>query len=97
MTHHKVDLGKTARQRMAEEDNTREKVDEDGNRWTKAYFGGGAHLRNWLSQFVELKCEENVKVEETDSRGFQCYEESGEKMYRIWVKNTDVGEGNEQI
>jgi hypothetical protein len=31
--------------------------------------------------------EENVKVEEADSRGFQCYEESGEKMYRIWVKD----------
>ena len=94
MTHHKVDPGKTVRQRMAEEDNTREKVDEDGNRWTKAYFGGGAHFRNWLSQFVELKGEENVKVEEADSSGFQCYEESGEKMYRIWVKDTDMGEGN---
>ena len=95
MTRHKVDPGKTVRQRMAEEDNTREKVDKDGNRWTKVYFGGGAHFRNWLSQFVELKGEENIEVEETDSRGFQCYEESGENMYRIWVKDTDVGEGNE--
>ena len=84
------------RQRMAEEENVREKVDKDGTRWTKVYFGGGAHFRNWLSQFVELKGEENVKVEEADSRGFQCYEESGEKMYRIWVKDMDAGEGNEQ-
>ena len=97
MTHHEVKQGKTARQKMAEEENIREKVDENGNRWIKVYFGGGAHFRNWLSQFVELKGEENVKVEEADSRGFKCYEESGEKMYRIWVKDMDVGEGNEQI
>ena len=95
MTHHEVKQGKTVRQRMAEEETIRGKVDENGNRWTKVYFGGGTHFRNWLSQFVELKGEENVKVEEADSRGFQCYEESGEKMYRIWVKDTDVGEGNE--
>ena len=97
MTHHEVKQGKTVRQRMAEEERTWEKVDKDGNRWTKVYFGGGAHFRNWLSQFVELKGEENIKVEEADSRGFQCYEESGENMYRIWVKDTDVGEGNEQM
>jgi len=74
------------RQRMAEEETIREKVDENGDRWTKVYFGGGAHFRNWLSQFIELNGEENVKVEEADSTGFQCYEESGEKMYRILVK-----------
>ena len=85
------------RQRMAEEENVREKVDKDGTRWTKVYFGGGAHFRNWLSQFIELKGEENVKVEDTDSSGFQCYEESGEKMCRVWVKDTDVREGNEQM
>ena len=73
-------------QRMAEEETVRERIDEDGNKWTKVYFGGGAHLRNWLSQFVELKGEENVQVEEIDSRGFQCFEESGEKMCRIWVQ-----------
>jgi hypothetical protein len=77
------------RQRMAEEETIRERIDENGNRWTKVYFGGGAHLRNWLSQFVELKGEENVQVEEIDSRGFQCFEESGEKMCRIWVKEQD--------
>ena len=97
MTHHEVKQGKTVRQRMAEEETIQEKVDKKDNRWTKVYFGGGAHFRNWLSQFTELKGEENVEVEEADSRGFQCYEESGEKMYRIWVKGTDTGEGNEQM
>ena len=97
VTHHEAKQGKTVRQVMAEEENIREKVDENGNRWTKVYFGGGAHYRNWLNQFLELRGEENVEVEETDSRGFQCYEESGEKMYRIWVKDTDVVEGNERM
>jgi hypothetical protein len=78
------------RQRMAEEEKIRQKADEDGTRWTKVYFGGGAHFRNWLSQFIELNGEENVKVEEADSKGFQCYEESGEKMYRIWVKDMNM-------
>ena len=97
MTHHYVKQGKTVRERIAEEETFQEKVDENGTRWTKVYFGGGAHFRNWLSQFVELKGEENVEVEEADSRGFKCYEESGENMYRIWVKDTDVGEGNERM
>jgi hypothetical protein len=80
------------RRRMAEEENIREKVDDHGNKWTKVYFGGGAHLRNWLSQFVELKGRDNVKVEEIDSSGFQCFKESGEKMCRIWVKDTNMGQ-----
>jgi hypothetical protein len=83
------------RRRMAEEENIQEKVDDQGNKWTKIYFGGGAHFRNWLRKFVELKGEENVKVEEADSRGFQCYEDSGEEMYRIWIRNTTSGEENE--
>jgi hypothetical protein len=83
------------RQRMAEEETIRERIDEDGNKWTKVYFGGGTHFRNWLSQFVELKGEENVQVEEIDSRGFQCFEESGEKMYRIWIKDMDVRQESE--
>ena len=95
MNRAQVDQENLIRQRIAEEEAIQEKVDESGNRWTKVYFGSGAHFRNWLTQFIELKGEENVKVEETDSRGFQCYEESVEKMYRIWVKDTDVGEGNE--
>jgi hypothetical protein len=65
-------------------------VDEGGTRWTKVYFGGGAHFKNWLSQCIELEGEENVETEEIDSAGFKCYEESGEKMYRIWVKDKDT-------
>ena len=79
-------------QRIAEEETLREKVDKNGNRWTRVYFGGGAHLRNWLSQFIELKGEDNVRVEGIDSRGFQCFEGSGEKMCRIWVKDTNIGQ-----
>ena len=90
MSSKAIDQENPLQQRIAEEETFREKVEEDGTRWIKVYFGGGAHFRNWLSQFIELKGEENVKVEETDSTGFQCYEESGEKMYRIWVKEADV-------
>jgi len=90
MTREQVEGESLIRQRMAEEEKIQQKVEEDGTKWTKVYFGGGAHFTNWLSQFVEVKGEENVKVEEADSTGFKCYEESGEKMYRIWVKNTDV-------
>jgi len=90
MNNAQVDQESLLQQRIAEEEKIREKVDDDGTRWTKVYFGGGTHFRNWLSQFIELKGEENVKVEEADSRGFQCYEESGEKMYRIWVKDTNT-------
>jgi hypothetical protein len=90
MNRAKVGQENPIRQKMAEEEKVRQKTDKDGTSWTKVYFGGGAHFRNWLSQFIELKGEENVKVEEADSTGFQCYEESGEKMYRIWVKDADV-------
>ena len=82
------------RQRMAEEERIQQRVDENGTVWTKVYFGGGAHFRNWSIQFVELKGEENVKVEQVYSTGLRCYEESGEKMYRVWVKNTDIERGN---
>lgn len=90
MNNAQVDQKNLIQQRIAEEEKMREKAEKDGTRWTKAYFGGGSHFRNWLSQFIELKGEENVKVEEADSTGFQCYEESGEKMYRIWVKDTNM-------
>ncbi len=72
--------------RMAEEDGIREKVDNNGVRWSKVYFGGGTHFQNWLSQVIELKGKDNVEVEEADSSGFQCFEKSGEKMYRIWIR-----------
>ncbi len=58
------------RERVAEEERILERVDEDGNRWTKVYFGGGAHFRNWLNQFLELRGEDDVQVEEMDSRRF---------------------------
>jgi hypothetical protein len=31
-------------------------------------------------------------VEEIDPAGFKCFEEGGEKLYRIWAKK-DVGTG----
>jgi hypothetical protein len=77
--------------RMVEKENIIEEVDDQGNKWTKVYFGGGAHFRNWLSQFVELEGEENVKLEEADSGGFRCYEESSEIIYRIWIRNITFG------
>ena len=71
------------RERLAQEELVREKVDEQGNRWRKVYFGGGAHFKNWLEQCRELG---EVEVEEVDATGFRCFEESGEKLYRIWMK-----------
>jgi hypothetical protein len=67
-------------------------MDKEGNRWMKVYFGRRAHFRNWISQTIELKGKQNVDVEETDSRWFQCYEESGEKVYHIWAKENDEHE-----
>ena len=69
--------------RLAQEELVREKVDGEGNRWRKVYFGGGAHFRNWLKQCRELG---EVEVEEVDSKGFKCFEEGGQKLYRIWMK-----------
>lgn len=68
---------------MAEEALIREKTDAQGNRWKKVYFGGGAHFDNWLAQCRELG---EVMVEEVDATGFACFEESGEKLYRIWMR-----------
>jgi len=31
-------------------------------------------------------------VEEVDPNGFKCFEESGEKLYRIWVKVDETGD-----
>ncbi len=88
MSQSQMDEEKMAGERIAEEDKVQEKVDARGNRWRKVYFGGGSHFRNWYNQIVELKGEGNVEVEEVDSHGFQCFEESGEILYRIWVKET---------
>ena len=73
------------RERMAQEELVQVRIDEDGNKWRKVYFGGGGHFRNWLAQCKELG---EVEVEELNPAGFKCYEESGEKTYRIWVKVT---------
>jgi len=75
-------------ERLAQEELVKEKVDARGNKWRKVYFGGGAHFHNWLEQCRELG---EVEVEEVDSRGFKCFEESGEKMYRIWMKEEPPG------
>jgi len=73
---------------LAQEELVKEKTDADGNKWRKVYFGGGAHFRNWLEQCRELG---EVEVEEVDSKGFKCFEEAGEKMYRIWMKEEPPG------
>jgi hypothetical protein len=83
MSPHENDPMKTIRERMAAEDRVKECVDEAGNRWTKVYFGGGEHFRNWLEQCRELG---EVMVEEVDATGFACYREGGEPLYRIWMK-----------
>jgi len=74
---------KTIQERMAEEELVREKTDAQGRRWRKAYFGGGEHFKNWLAQCKELG---EVMVEEVDSTGYKCFEEGGEKLYRIWLR-----------
>ena len=75
--------GKTIQERMAEEEQVQEKTDDQGRRWKKAYFGGGEHFKNWLAQCKELG---EVEVEEVDSSGYKCFEEGGEKLYRIWLR-----------
>lgn len=79
--------GKTIQERIAEEELVQERIDEEGNKWKKVYFGGGDHFKNWLAQCRELG---EVMVEEVDSKGYKCFEEAGEKLYRIWMK-MDVG------
>ena len=73
---------------LDEEAQIKEKIDARGNRWRKVYFGGGVHFRNWLDQTIELRGKQNVEVEEVAVKGLQCFEQVGEKMYRIWVKDT---------
>ena len=82
---------KTIRERMAEEEKVRERVDAQGVKWKKVYFGGGEHFKNWLAQCRELG---EVEVEEVNSAGYKCFEEGGEKLYRIWVK-AEPAEGDD--
>ena len=74
---------KSTQERIAEEELIRERVDAKGDKWKKVYFGGGEHFKNWLDQCRELG---EVMVEEVDFTGYKCFEEGGEKLYRIWVK-----------
>jgi len=81
----------TLKERIAEEELVQERIDEEGNRWRKVYFGGGEHFENWLAQCRELG---EVMVEEVDSRGYKCFEDGGEKLYRIWIKIDVTKEDN---
>ena len=83
------DHHKAIRQRMTQEELVKERVDEDGNKWRKVYFGGGEHFKNWLVQCKELG---EVMVEEVDATGYKCFELAGEKLYRIWLKIDETNE-----
>jgi hypothetical protein len=63
-----------------------EKLDAHGVRWVKVYVGGGLHFVNWLEQYREVYGEGNVEVEEIVAPDSSCYTVSGEKLFRIWVK-----------
>ena len=76
------------RARIEAEELVRERTDDEGNVWRKVYFGGGTHFKNWLEQTIELCGKENVEVEEADPSGLKCFEEGGEKVYRIWVRES---------
>ena len=90
MVSQKSEHSKSIPERIAEEDLVREKTDAKGDKWKKVYFGGGEHFKNWLEQSRELG---EVMVEEVDSTGWKCFEEGGEKLYRIWVKMSADKEG----
>ncbi len=83
--------GGTIQEGMVEEELIQERIDEEGNRWRKVYFGGGEHSKNWLAQCRELG---EVMVEEVDSTGYKCFEEGGEKLFRIWMKMDAEQEDN---
>jgi hypothetical protein len=83
------------RARLEAEERVRHRVDPDGSRWIKVYFGGGEHLRGWLEQCRELAGEENVRTEPVDPEGLSCFAESGEGLYRIWVREGSPGSGSE--
>jgi hypothetical protein len=76
----------TIRELMTREELVKERIDENGEKWTKKYVGGGTHFLNWLEQYKEVYGEKNVEVEEIDAKGFSCFENCNEKMYRIWVR-----------
>jgi hypothetical protein len=71
-------------ERIQSENAIREKIDTEGKRWWKIYFGSGAHFKNWLRQCIEIFGKENIEVEEIGSSGLKCFDEGDEKVYRIW-------------
>lgn len=78
---------KTIQERIAEEDLIQERTDNEGNKWRKVYFGGGEHGRNWVEQCREFG---EVEMEEVDPKGFKCFEEGGETLFRVWLKMDDA-------
>lgn len=68
------------------EDSINEKLDAHGVRWVKVYVGGGVHFVNWLGQYKEVYGEANVESEEIVAPDSSCYGQSGERLFRIWVK-----------
>jgi hypothetical protein len=78
----------TEQEIIAREELIKERIDKNGEKWTKKYVGGGAHFLNWLEQYKEVYGEKNVETEVIDSRGFNCFEKSNEKLCRIWVKES---------
>jgi hypothetical protein len=89
MTSSEADYADIVRRWMAEEESIQQKTDSDGKKWHKAYFGSGAHYLGWLEQFQEVYGRDRIMVEEADASVLQCYHDSGEKMYRIWVRDED--------
>jgi hypothetical protein len=43
-------------------------------------------MENWLSQCREIYGDENIELEEINLPQFACFADTGEKIYRIWVK-----------
>lgn len=79
---------------MKQEEQVWERKDEIGDTWRKLYFGGGGHFENWLEQCKEVYSEDDLEIEEVDPTGFKCFEEGGERMYRIWVRAERRRNGN---
>ena len=84
----KGDVEEIEREKIAQEESIKERIDAEGNTWKKVYWGGGAHFKNWLEQAQELAdaMESEIEVEEIEAAGLTCYEQGGEKLYRIWLK-----------
>jgi hypothetical protein len=77
------------------EEQVRERVDPDGTRWVKVYFGSGEHLSNWLDQCRELAGEENVRTEAVAPVGLACFSEGDEGFFRVWVRKGSIGQGDD--